>query len=36
MIDTYVAIDLETTGTNPAEDRIIEVGAPGHVVIVGL
>mgnify|MGYP001322930963 FL=1 len=27
MIDTYVAIDLETTGTNPAEDRIIEVGA---------
>lgn len=27
MIDTYVAIDLETTGTNPAVDRIIEVGA---------
>ncbi|MDD6797401.1 MAG: exonuclease domain-containing protein [Clostridia bacterium] len=27
MIDTYVAIDLETTGTNPATDRIIEIGA---------
>lgn len=27
MINTYVAIDLETTGTNPSEDRIIEVGA---------
>lgn len=27
MIDTYVAIDLETTGTSPAADKIIEVGA---------
>lgn len=27
MIDTYISIDLETTGLNPAEDRIIEVGA---------
>lgn len=27
MIDTYVAIDLETTGTNPATDKIIEIGA---------
>lgn len=27
MINTYVAIDLETTGLNPAEDRIIEIGA---------
>ncbi len=27
MIDTYVALDLETTGIRPAEDRIIEIGA---------
>lgn len=27
MIDTYVAIDLETTGISPASDRIIEIGA---------
>lgn len=25
--DTYVAIDLETTGLNPGEDKIIEIGA---------
>jgi len=27
MINTYVSIDLETTGLNPKEDRIIEIGA---------
>lgn len=27
MIQDYVAIDLETTGTNPATDKIIEIGA---------
>ncbi len=27
MINSYVAIDLETTGINPTEDRIIEIGA---------
>ncbi len=27
MINTYISIDLETTGLNPKEDRIIEIGA---------
>lgn len=27
MIDTYVSIDLETTGLNPKHDKIIEIGA---------
>lgn len=27
MINTYVCIDLETTGLNPKQDRIIEIGA---------
>lgn len=27
MIDTYVCIDLETTGLNPKSDKIIEIGA---------
>lgn len=27
MINTYVSIDLETTGLNPKEDKIIEIGA---------
>lgn len=27
MIDSYVALDLETTGLNPCSDRIIEIGA---------
>lgn len=27
MIESYVAIDLETTGLNPKEDRILEIGA---------
>ena len=26
MIDSYVALDIETTGLNPAADRIIEIG----------
>ena len=26
MIDSYIALDLETTGLNPASDRIIELG----------
>lgn len=36
MYDTYVSIDLETTGLNPKRDRIIEIGAirveQGHIV----
>ncbi|MBQ8591801.1 MAG: 3'-5' exonuclease [Lachnospiraceae bacterium] len=27
MIDTYVSVDLETTGLNPKYDKIIEIGA---------
>ena len=27
MIDTYIALDLETTGLNPSMDRILEIGA---------
>lgn len=27
MINTYVALDLETTGLNPSRDRILEIGA---------
>lgn len=27
MTDSYVALDLETTGLNPREDKIIEIGA---------
>lgn len=27
MFDTYVSIDLETTGLNPKRDKIIEIGA---------
>ena len=27
ICDTYVALDLETTGLNPKEDSIIEIGA---------
>ena len=27
MYDTFVSIDLETTGLNPKRDRIIEIGA---------
>lgn len=27
MTDSYVALDLETTGLNPARDRILEIGA---------
>ena len=27
MINSYVALDLETTGLNPSTDRIIEIGA---------
>lgn len=27
MINSFIAIDLETTGINPANDRIIEIGA---------
>ncbi len=27
MIHTYISIDLETTGLNPKEDKIIEIGA---------
>ena len=26
MIDSYVAVDVETTGLNPADDKIIEIG----------
>ncbi len=27
MADTYIALDLETTGLSPANDRILEIGA---------
>lgn len=27
MTDSYIALDLETTGLSPAEDRILEIGA---------
>lgn len=27
MLNSYVALDIETTGLNPAKDSIIEVGA---------
>ena len=27
MINTYISIDLETTGLNPKQDKIIEIGA---------
>lgn len=27
MVNSYIALDLETTGLNPKEDRIIEIGA---------
>lgn len=27
MTDTYIALDLETTGLNPSTDRILEIGA---------
>ena len=27
MLNTYVSIDLETTGLHPKQDRIIEIGA---------
>ena len=27
MTDTYVAIDLETTGLDPKKEKIIEIGA---------
>ena len=27
MTDTYVSVDLETTGLNPKQDKIIEIGA---------
>lgn len=27
MTDSYIAIDLETTGLNPKTERILEVGA---------
>lgn len=36
MIDSYVCVDLETTGLNPKTDRIIEIGAvrvEGHVIV---
>ena len=27
MTDTYIALDLETTGLSPSADRILEIGA---------
>ncbi len=27
MISDYIALDLETTGTNPAKDKVLEIGA---------
>ena len=27
MINSYIALDLEMTGLNPATDRIMEIGA---------
>ena len=27
MIKNYIALDLETTGLHPSEDRILEIGA---------
>ena len=27
MVDSYIAIDLETTGLDPKRDKIIEIGA---------
>lgn len=27
MVETYIALDLETTGLNPSADRILEIGA---------
>lgn len=27
MVNTYIALDLETTGLNPSQDRILEIGA---------
>ena len=31
MYDTYVSIDLETTGLNPKRDRIIEILSLIHI-----
>ena len=27
MINDYVAVDVETTGLNPARDKLLEIGA---------
>ena len=27
MIRDYIAVDVETTGLNPARDRLLEIGA---------